>query len=266
MRNHSLRAVAGAAGGGAPTYDADAQAMFDKRVLDSDEPSAAYKQAISDYVTDLKAISGHWDTITQLVVFAGATTVAGGLRSIKGPDLTHSNLVAGDFALKTGVKGNASNKHIVTGYDNTSFTQNNMHTYALLTESPTNNGMIFGNGNAGTGAWSMVVNGTTGNSAGRCRSTTADSVAGISPGGYGMSRSVSGSYNRMVASSVTSVTRISAIPNASPMFVLASSSAGSSSPTSRTDARILVWAIGPATTLGDYTTPGADLITALNAI
>ena len=63
-----------------------------------------------------------WATITQLLVFAGATTVAGGLVANKGLTPTHANLVNEDFALKTGVKGNArQTSYIDTGYNGTDF-------------------------------------------------------------------------------------------------------------------------------------------------
>jgi len=270
MRNHFLRAaVGGLSGGPPPGYDPDVQAWMDARAALSDAVPTAYADAVNQYVLDLKAISGHWDTISQLVVFAGATTVDGALVPIKGLTPTHANLVAGDLDLKTGVKGNTSNKRITTGYDNTSFTQNDCHTYALVTEAPTNGNtgaMIFGSGQAGAGAWSMIINTTSGNSAGRCRNSTADAAAGVTPGGYGLNRSAAANYRRMISDSAATLTRASQTPNASPFLLLCSGASNSSAAAAFSNVRVLVWAIGTATTLENYTTPGADLETALNAI
>jgi hypothetical protein len=244
------------------TYDPNVQTWMDARVAEGDPVGTAYANAVNQYVLDLKAISGHWDTITQLVVFAGATTVAGGLVPIKGLTPTHSNLVAGDFALKTGVKGNAANKYIDTGYTHTSFGQDDMHTYCLVTEaSSANTHALFGNGGASNGAWSIVWNNAT-----RCRGTTAQTFSSTATGGYGLNRSISSSYQRMLADTVGTQVNSSTTTNASPYYLLARSGNGSTTPVAFSNARILVWAIGPASTLANYTTPGNDLQTALNAI
>jgi hypothetical protein len=249
------------------TYDPDVQTWMDARAAVGDAVPTAYANAVNQYVLDLKAISGHWDTITQLVVFAGATTANGGQKPIKGEELIQFNFVNGDFDPKTGVKGNATNKYFATQYDNTSFGGSDMHTYALLTELPTVNTMrIYGNGATSNGAWSISINTGTGNSAARCRNTTGDSAAHGSGGGFGLSRSVSGSYARMFGDNVATVTRSAQSTNASPYYLLASSSNASTTPSGWADARVLVWAIGPASTLANYTTPGNDLQTALNAI
>lgn len=270
MRHHFLRAALGGVtgGGGGGGYDADVQAWMDARDALSDPVPTAYADAVNQYVLDLKAISGLWDSITQLVVFAGATTVNGGLVPIKGLTPTHSNLTAGDFGLKTGVKGNGSNIVIQTGYTHTDFDRDNMHTYALLTELPTSNTMrIFGNGGTSSGSWSIVINSGTGNSASRCRQNTADSGSGATVGGYGISRSNSTTYWRMFADNTAEITRGPQTTNASPYYLLATSSNASSTASGHSDARVLVWAIGlNRSTLSDYTTPGNDLITALNAI
>lgn len=169
--------------------------------------------------------------------------------------------------LKTGVKGNGTNKHIDTGYTQSSFAQNDMHSFAYLTELPTSNLMrVFGNGGTGGGAWSISINAGTGNCAARCRNVTADAGTGATPGGFGMNRSTGPNYQRMFGDSVATVTRASSAINASPYYLLASSGNASSTANGHSDARCLVWAIGPATTLANYITPTSDLVAALNAI
>jgi len=245
------------------TYDPDVQAWIDARATASDPVGAAYADAVNQYVLDLKAISGHWDTITQLVVFAGATTVAGGLVPIKGLTPTHSNLDAADFALKTGVTGNGTDEHIVTGYTGASFSQNSIHAYALVTAAPTAGVRpIFGYNGTGTGALGLVWNTNS-----RCNSATSSAFTGTSLGGYGLSRGSSANYDRMVADSVTSITQTSQAPSGTrSLLVLARSQSIANTPDAWFDGRILVWACGSGTTLTNYTTPGNDLQTALNAI
>jgi hypothetical protein len=248
--------------GGGPVYDPDVQAWMNNRSVLGDPVPTAYANAVNQYVLDLKAIPGHWDTIAQLNVYAGATTVAGALAAIKGPSQTHVNLLPGDLNLRTGVRGNLTNKHIVTGYTGTSFPQNSVHAYCLITEAATGtSATLFGNGSNATGAMNMVWNLNS-----RNRNATADAFSSTGLGGYGMSRSNASDYRRMLADSVSTVTRGSQAPSTRPIFVLARSAAASNAPEFWGDARTLVWAIGTAATLENYTAPGNALRTALNAI
>jgi hypothetical protein len=243
------------------TYDPDVQTWMDARAAVGDAVPTAYANAVNQYVLDLKAISGHWDTITQLYVYAGATTVAGGLVPIKGLTQTHSNLDDADFALKTGVTGNGTDEHIITGYTGTSFSQNSVHAYALVTAAPTaGTRSIFGHSGTAIGALNFTWNVNT-----RCHSTTGNSFTGTSVGGYGVSRSNSADYDRMVAGSVTNVTQASQAPATGDLLLLGRTS-NTNVPQLWFDGRVLVWACGSGNTLANYTTPGNDLQTALNAI
>jgi hypothetical protein len=245
---------------GGVTYDADVQAWIDARAAVSDPVGTAYANAVNQYVLDLKAISGHWDTITQLVVFAGVTTVAGGLVPIKGASLTTTSpndIDAADFNLRTGVAGDGGSEWFETGYDETDFGQDDIHAYCLITAAHTSgNGWLFGIGTTANGSFRMRWNTNT-----RCNSSFNDAFSSTGVGGYGMSRNNSANYERMAADSVSTVTRASATPAAGSYRLGTTSNI-----TSGTDARFLVWACGPATTLANYTTPGNDLQTALNAI
>jgi len=243
-------------------YDPDAAALFARRAALSDTVPVAYRNAINRYVRDLKAIPGHWDAITQLVVFAGAATVSGGLEPIKGPKPTQTGLVTGDFALKTGVKGEAdtNSKVILTGYDSLSFGQDNIHSYMLVTEISTTGKSFFGHVGA-TGGWSMNWNNNARGHTSAASTHTANTV-----GGYGLSRSSSANYQRMLADNVDTITQTSEAPSAGLSMRLLARSATGNTAINSSDARILVWAIGPAATLSNYTTPGNTLQTALNAI
>ena len=247
-------------------YDADAQAMFDKRAAFADEPSAAYKQVISDYVTDLKAVPGRWNDITQLVVLAGATAVDGVRQSIKGNDLTATNFVNADINIKTGVKGDGVGKRFSTGYTTASAggSQNDLHTYAYFSELGTVGRSLFGAGNANAGSWNMAEATNS-----RANNGSSNTLASAGIGGYGINRSGSANYERMAGSATSTVTRTSDGTQTSTHHILCTTTNNSATPLggSFSDARILVWILGPSvSSLGDYTTPTQDLVTALNAI
>jgi hypothetical protein len=246
-------------------YDADAQAMFDARAAVGDEPSTPYKVAISDLVTDIKAVSGFWDSITQLVVSAGATTIASALLSIKGNNLTGTNMADGDVAIKTGIKGNRTNKSISTGYsgDFTGSSQNSFHAYTYVTEiASATPSALFGNGGASTGRTAMVLGSLT-----ACKRAAGDSITTNEPGHWGLNRSGSANYVRMRNGFIDTVNRASEATNSGTWLILARGSNGGSSPEVRSDHRFLIYAMGGAiATLEDYKTSVDDFITAINAI
>jgi hypothetical protein len=241
----------------AASYDSDAQAMFDARAAVGDEPATPYKQAISDYVTDLKAVSGLWDDIIQLVVLAGATTVAGASLSIKGNNLNNTALVDADIDPKTGAVGDGTTKNWSTGYSGTvsGTGQNDFHTFAYFSSTGSGGSAMYGNGNAISGTWNQRKDGS------RCRSSGSDAATSASSGMFGMNRSASGSYQRMHAGTVSTVTRTSQAPAVQAYILLGGAT------TTRQDARILVWAMGPSiASLEDYATPTTDLLAAIAAI
>lgn len=257
------------------SYDADAQAMFDARAALGDEPTAPYKQAISDYVEEIKAISGFWDDIVQLVVMAGATTAAGAAIAIKGNNLTGSNIVDADIDIKTGSKGNASNKSWATGYSTAAaesiFDQNNIHAYCYVTEIPTTQvRSLFGHGGSSSGATGFIHRLTSTTHSPRARYTSSQSITPASAtavGGYGVNRDSSTTHDALAAGVSFSLSQSSGSFNSNArMLVLARSGISNANPESFSNARILVWALGTATTLSNYNTPTDNLITALNAI
>lgn len=269
MRNHFLRAAANAAAGG-PTYDADAQAMFNARAAVGDDPSAAYKQAISDYVIDLKAISGFWDNIIQLVVLAGATTVAGARLAIKGNNLTNNNFVNADIALKTGSIGDGTSKFWNTGYTgNPAGTgQNNFHVYGYYSERSTASSAraLYGSGGTAAGRRLIVHDQVADNTAWRLNSNASFNVAGRAAGGHGIARGSSSSFQSLIAGTGTTHTDTSVAASNGPHYVLARGPDTGTTADLHANARLLVWALGTNVDLTNYNTPTADLVTALNAI
>ena len=262
--------VPGPSGGG---YDPDAQAMFDARAAVGDEPSAAYKQAISDYVEEIKSISGFWDDIIQLVVMAGATRINSACVAIKGNNLTPINMVNTDVNIKTGVAGNGTNKYLRTGYSgNPSGTgQNNFHMYGHFTERNTSIGArtLFGNGgSAGAGRRVLVQAVSANNTPVRMNGSNAFNGSGSNAGDHGLSRSISTAFTSLVVSTITTHTDTSVGASSGPYYILARGPNVGSTPEggSYANARILIWALGAGVNLTNYVTPRANLIAALNAI
>jgi hypothetical protein len=249
-----------------PVYDADVQAWINARAAAGDAVPTAYANAVDAYVVALKAISGHWATITQFVVAAGATTINGACIAIKGPNLTPINMEDADVTLKGGITGNGTNEYLSTGYAQSSFSQNNIHAYGYFTNAGSAaTETLWGAGSTANG--SFVMRRTATNYALRCHNATGDTVSTTPAAGeLGMSRSASDGYTRLVLGSTATIGRTSQAPTSRLLYLLASSGPSDDSPISFSTARILVWAIGTATTISNYTTPTANLVTALNAI
>ena len=245
-------------------YDTDVQTWIDARAAASDAVPTAYADAVNTYVLALKGVSGLWSAITQLVVPVGATTIAGAYIAIKGNDFTGTNMVNGDVALKTGIKGNSTTKSLSTGYsgDFTGTSQDSFHAYIYLSEVPTSSNTLFGNGGTSAGATSIIY--STGI---RSRNNTINSLTGTGTGGYGMNRTTSTDFQYIIAGTTGTASRTSQATNSGTFLVLGRGSNGGAAPEARGNHRFLVYAMGGGiTTLADYTTPTANLVTALNAI
>jgi len=266
MRGHFLRAA---------SYDPDAQRFFTARAVSAGDPVPnPYKKAINQYILSLKS-AGLWDSIIQLAVFAGATTISGALYTIKGNNLTAVGLSSADVNPKTGVKGDGVSKYFQSNYSGSpsGTGQDNFHMYAHLTEANTatanNARTLFGNGGgAGAGRRVMVHDAFNSTTPHRLNGTATASASGINPGDHGMSRGSSANYTSLVVGTSTTHTDTSVAASGGPYYILARGPDSGSTPEagSFSDARILIWALGAATTLTNYQAPRATLITALNAI
>lgn len=258
-----------------PAYDPDVQTWINGRATAGDPVPTAYANAVNQYVLDLKAISGHWDAIIQLVVMAGATTINGACVAIKGNNLTPISMVNGDVGIKTGIKGNfASSKYLETGYSGSpsGTGQNNFHMYARLTEqdtvTPAQARTIYGNGGTAASRRLMVHDSFNSNSPFRMNGGATFNGASPGTGNHGISRGSSTSFNSLIAGTSTTHTDTSVAASSGPYYLLARGPDTGSTPIagSYSNARILVWALGSNVTLSNYTTPTDNLITALNAI
>lgn len=261
-------------GGPIGGYDADAEAMFEARAVLGDEPSTPYKLAISNLVTDIKSISGKWDSIIQFFTYAGATTIASAMVPIKGLEPTPVNFLDGDLNIKTGLKGNGSNKYIDTGYTTSSaegFGQNDIHAFCQVTENPaTQLRALFGHAGSAQGATTFIHRLSSTTHSPRARYNSSQSITPPSAtalGGYGVNRGGSPDYDALAADISYNLSNVTNTPSSTPrMFIFARSGNTSNTPELFSNSRQLVWALGTNTTLSDYVTPMNDFISALNAI
>jgi hypothetical protein len=253
-------------------YDASVQSLIDKRLAASDPLPTGYADAINNFVLDLKSVSGFWDDIIQLVVIAGATTVAGAVCSIKGNDLTSVSFVNSDIGLKTGAIGNGTSKYFQSGYSgNPAGTgQNDFHMYAYLTSASTGTGSqrIFANGGTAAGRRLLTQDSTAVNTQFRSNGAAAFSASGRNTGNHGISRGSSANFTSLIGTTYTTHTDTSVAASGGPYYILAAGPDTGSTPVtlSFSDARILIWALGAHVDLQNYSTPAADLVTALNAL
>ena len=250
-----------------PSYDPDAQAMFDARAAVGDEPTAPYKQAISDYVIELKSVSGLWDNIGQLVVWAGVSSVAAGTVSIKGNNLTSNNFNISDYDPKLGVSSDGISKYFNTNHIYTDFGANrdSYHGYMRTTAGIASGFQIlFGHGTTETGVSAFNCNAQI-----RCRNNNSSSFTSPNrgAGGYGMNRKARSSFQIMFQDSQQTLGNTSQPQQYLGPPYLIFCRGTPAAPTSFTATTALVWSTGVAISdLTLYNTPTDNFISALNAI
>jgi hypothetical protein len=107
----------------------------------------AVANAINDFVRGCKN-DAVWDAITACCILAGARTLTGALRPLKGPAPTSFNFVSDDYDRKTGLVGNGSNKYLNINRNNNTDPQNDRHlsVYKTQTTFPGGNRVFIGDG------------------------------------------------------------------------------------------------------------------------
>ena len=82
--------------------------------------------AINDFVRGCKN-DAIWDAIKSCCILAGARTLTGALRPLKGVAPTSFNFVSDDYNRKTGLVGNGSTKYLNSNYGIPNSIRNNCH-------------------------------------------------------------------------------------------------------------------------------------------
>ena len=217
---------------------------------DSNTLEDGVKTAIDAFVVGCKA-DGIWSAIKASCILAGARTVAGALVPLVStmPTPTNNNFVSGDYNRKTGLKGNGTNKYLMSGRNNNADPQNSQHLSVYVSTATTAVGGFpnyIGCGIGGSGSSCIGRLLTNGNLFIRSRSSASVNRTSVT-GFLGISRSLSASYISRVSSTDTTHTQASATPVNATLGVFQDGS----NPTGTTynDGAIAFYSIGESLTL-----------------
>ena len=250
--------------------DADARAyVIAVNTADGQPLEPLVVQAIDAFVIGCKS-DGIWSAIKASCLLMGARTLSGALTPLVGSAPTNTNFVSGDYNRKTGLKGNATNKHIDTGRAGNADGQDSKHAAVYATEATSSTGALvfrvyYGNAPAG-GNDHVLERPSSSNSTltSRFHSSANDSLAGAgaATGFLGSSRSSSSSYVMRVSGSNTTITRTSGTPNANNYHIFTNNLTSS---TLYADARIAFYSIGSSLDLALLDTRITTLYNAIGA-
>ena len=171
----------------AVTYDTDAQSYITAvEAADGQALETAVRDAINAFVVGCKS-DGIWSAIKASCILAGARTLAGALVPLVGAAPTNVDFFSEDYNRKTGLKGNESNKYLVTNRLLNADPQNDSHLSAFKNDAiSAANPYYIGGYNAAATVVSAV-----GQAGLFINSAIAASTANSSVGLHGASRSSS---------------------------------------------------------------------------
>jgi hypothetical protein len=252
--------------------DRDAQAYLARvEAADGDYLEQPLRQALCDLVLGLKA-DGIWTSIVDFVPLVGARTLDGGLIPLKGYAPINFGLVAGDYARKTGVRGNGSSKYINTRRALNDFPQNDIHASLYVSVQQTLGvvGAYIGAGaNTQPGAIGIVRNAAN-QIANRNRNNGAQiAIAPAAVGFTGHTRNSGTGYSSRVDGVDYGVTQASQTPDGTEIYVLAQSAlggGGSIDPFTFTDGRINCYTLGTSINLATLQNRVDAYVAAVNSI
>jgi hypothetical protein len=127
----------------------------------------AVQTAINNFITGCKS-DGIWTPIKASCILMGARTLSGALTPLKGAAPTNNGpFVSGDYNRKTGLVGNATTKHLNSGFSGTAVPMDDNHQSVYVSVLPSLNSAksYIGQGNAndgeGAGNWHITNGGTS---------------------------------------------------------------------------------------------------------
>jgi hypothetical protein len=192
--------------------------------------------AINDFVRGCKN-DAVWDAIKSCCILAGARTLDGALKPLKGTAPTNNNFVSADYDRKTGLVGNGSTKYLDSNRNNNADPQNSNHNAVYVSTVPTSGVGLMNAGGSLSGANDLQPD--------RARSRNANSVsypATTTGGLVGINRQASTDYVNRVNRTTTTVTQQSGNASNLNLFVFARNESGT--PGNYTNARIAFYSIG----------------------
>jgi hypothetical protein len=203
---------------------------------------AGVRSAISSFVVGCKA-DGIWTAIKAACILQGARTLTGALVPLVGTAPTNFNFVSGDYARKTGLKGDGIGKYLDSNRMNNVDPQNNKHLSAFVSVVPTPVGGAF-LGAGGAAAGDCVLGRSSVDYFTRIHNATSGNLIIANTIGFkAASRTVGANYDFRNAGTNTNFVFPSGAPTSSMIRVFAR---GSPTPTSYSDARLEFYSIGEA--------------------
>jgi hypothetical protein len=245
-------------------FDTDASTYIEAvEAVDTQALETATRYAINDFVIGCKQ-DGIWSAIKASCILAGARTLAGALVPLVGTAPTNFNFVAGDYARKTGLAGDASTKYLDSNRNSNADPQNSYHlsTFPTTTNTVGTDRVYIGAGinETGTSAiWTRVSDVAI-----RFRSVTATTGLAIPAANnlVGASRSSSSQFTyRRNGSSETISTNSDGRINAN-IAVFASGLWSGGVPGAYANARLAFYSIGESLDLALLDARVTALITA----
>lgn len=231
----------------------------------------AVQQAIDAFVIGCKA-DGIWSSIKASCILMGARTLSGALTPLVGTAPTNNNFVSGDYDRKTGLVGNATNKHIDTNRASNADGQNDFSIGTWVTNigASTNHGLIGSGVGTAIGSTHILLQRSptapndrvfTRNRSPDTSGTLAQIVnVTLTAGFYGTSRAASGSFAGRYVGTAATESLASGAPNATTHHVFNRNGANLYS-----DARIAFYWVGSSLTLASLDSRLATLYNAIGA-
>jgi hypothetical protein len=167
------------------------------------------KFAIKNFVLCCKQ-DGIWPAIKASCILAGARTLDGALVPLAGAAPTNFGFVAGDYNRKTGLVSNGT-KSLNSNRNNNADPIDNMHVSVYLSSVPTLGSRAFLDAGAGAAGATNLYTASLPTMGSRLRSDFNNSSLN-GPGLFGVSRSVSSSYQRRISQTTQTVSSASQTP------------------------------------------------------
>lgn len=171
---------------------------------DGQELEFGVAKAINDFVLGCKN-DGIWDAIKACCILAGARTLGGALKPLKGVAPTNNNFVSADYNRKTGLKGNGGTKYLNSNRANNANPQLSAH--RVVAGNFSSNSQVFMSNNAFSNMY-RFINGSYyadinngGSSASVSRGSSTSNFVGSNRNGNTLSLRTSGGTTSVTSSS-----------------------------------------------------------------
>lgn len=241
-------------------YDADALRYIRAvEAADGQRLPLGVRVAVNEFVLGCKA-DGVWDALKACCILMGARTLTGALTPLVGSAPTNYNFVSGDYARKTGLKGNASTKYLDSGRNNSADGQNDQHLSVYVSAAASIQCTYLGSGVGGATGSSVIGQTSYMTMRSRTSASYLSAVASGATGFFGKTRSASASFASRVSGTDETFSYSSQTPYNGNVWAFRAN--GSSV---LADCRLAFYSIGTALTLATLDTRVSALYTAIGA-